>query len=61
MYNILSNLINKKFYATPEIAQGKVDVVWGMNKVTDDQYSTLTMLVSEKYPDSHTVTSNNQA
>lgn len=50
MYNILTNLINKKFYADKAIATAKVDVCFAMGKITQDQYSTLILLIDEKYP-----------
>jgi len=49
MFNILQNLINKKFYTTKAEAQAKVDTVFAMGKITQDQYSTLVMLIEEKY------------
>lgn len=50
MYNILTNLINKKFYADRETATAKVDACFAMEKITADQYASLTMLIDEKYP-----------
>lgn len=50
MYNILTNLINKKFYADRETAISKVDVCFAMGKITQDQYSTLILLIDENYP-----------
>lgn len=51
MYNILKNLINKKYYANREMAISKVDTCFAMNKLTEDQYSDLMMLIDEKYPE----------
>lgn len=51
MFNILKNLINKKFYTTKEEAQAKVDMCFAMGKLTQDQYAELTMLIEEKYQD----------
>lgn len=50
MYNILTNLINKKFYSDKQTATEKVDVCFAMGKITQDQYSNLIILIEEKYP-----------
>lgn len=49
MFNILKNLINKHFYTSKEEAQTKVDVCFAMGKLTQDQYSTLVILIEEQY------------
>lgn len=49
MYNVMKKLINKKFYDTAEEAQDKLDVFFACNRLTDDQYSELTLLVEEVY------------
>jgi len=49
MYNAMKLLINKKFYATAEMAQAKLNVFYAFNQLNDDQYSELMLLVSEKY------------
>lgn len=49
MYRILTNLINKKFYANAEEAQAKVDTCFAMGKITQEQYADLTLLIEEKY------------
>ncbi len=49
MYRILMNLINKKYYATAEAAQEKVDVAWAMNRITDEQAQELTELANKRY------------
>lgn len=49
MYNILKNLINKRFYTTKAEAQAKVDMCFAMGKITQEQYTELTMLIEEKY------------
>lgn len=51
MYRILTNLINKKFYATKEQATAKVDITFAMGKITEEQYTDLTMLIEEMYPE----------
>lgn len=49
MFNILRNLITKRFYSTKEEAQAKVDVCFAMGKITQEQYTDLTMLIDEVY------------
>ena len=51
MYRILTNLINKHFYATKEQATAKVDITFAMGKITEEQYTDLTMLIEEMYPE----------
>ena len=51
MYRILTNLINKHFYATKEMAIAKVDITFAMGKITEEQYTDLTMLIEEMYPE----------
>lgn len=49
MANIMTKLINKRFYATTEDAQGKLDVFFAVGRLTAEQYAELTALVLEKY------------
>lgn len=49
MYKMMKKLIEKKFYKTAEEAQNKLDVFYAMNRLTDDEYSELTMLVESMY------------
>lgn len=49
MYNILTNLVNKKFYADRETAIAKIDVCFAMGKITTAQLSALMLLLVEKY------------
>lgn len=51
MYNSMKKLINKKFYKSGEIAQNKIDVFYAANRLTDDEYTELTALINEVYPD----------
>ena len=51
MYRILTNLINKHFYATKKMATAKVDITFAMGKITEEQYTDLTMLIEEMYPE----------
>ena len=50
MYNILTNLITKGFYADRTNAINKVDMCFGMAKITQEQYINLSLLIDEKYP-----------
>ena len=51
MYKMMKKLIEKKFYKTAEEAQGKLDVFFPCNRITDDEYTQLTMLVETTYAD----------
>lgn len=56
MNNILTNLINIKFYATKELAVSKVETCFAMNRITDTQYPVLVQLIDEKYGVTETTT-----
>lgn len=49
MYTAMKKLITKKFYATAEEAQNKLDVFYACNRLSDEQYAELTALVAEVY------------
>lgn len=49
MYNAMKRLIERRFYATAEDAQSKLDVFFAVNRLTDEQYTELSMLVLEVY------------
>lgn len=49
MYASMKKLITRKFYKTAEIAQDKLDVFYACNRLTDDEYTELTLLVAEVY------------
>ena len=49
IYNYLKNLINVKFYATKMDAEIKVDVFYAANKLNDEQYAELVVLINDKY------------
>lgn len=49
MFNAMKKLIQKKFYATAEEAQNKIDVFYAVNRLTDDEYAELTALIVEVY------------
>lgn len=46
---LMTNLINKKFYATKEEAVEKLDVYFAMSRIDETQYTELVMLAKEKY------------
>ena len=46
---LLENLINKKYYETKEEIQNKLDVFYAMSKISDDEYTELTLKVEEVY------------
>lgn len=46
---LLENLITKKFYENKEEIQNKLDVFYAMSKITDEEYTTLTLKVEEMY------------
>jgi hypothetical protein len=49
MYNIMTKLINKRFYKTREEAQQKCDVFYAVGRITDDQYTDLCALIESVY------------
>lgn len=49
MYNIMTKLINKRFYKTSEEAQQKCDVFYAVGRITDDQYTDLCALIESVY------------
>lgn len=49
MYASMKKLITRKFYKTAEIAQDKLDVFYACNRLTDEEYTELTLLVAEVY------------
>ena len=49
MYNSMKKLIERRFYATAEIAQNKIDVFYAVDRLTDEQYTELTALIAEVY------------
>ena len=49
MYNSMKKLVTKKFYKSAEVAQTKLDVFYACERLTDDEYTELTLLVGEVY------------
>ncbi len=46
---LMTNLINKKFYSTKDKAIAKLDVYFAMNRISEEEYATLTLLAEEVY------------
>lgn len=46
---LLEKLITKKYYANKENIENKLNVFYAMNKITDEEYSNLTLKVEEVY------------
>lgn len=49
MYNIMTKLINKRFYKTKEEAQQKCDVFYAVGRITDEEYTDLCALIESVY------------
>lgn len=49
MYNIMTKLIDKRFYKTREEAQQKCDVFFAVGRITDEQYTELCALIESVY------------
>lgn len=46
---LLKRLINKKYYTEKSDIENKLNVFYAMNKITDEEYSDLTLLVEDAY------------
>ena len=46
---LLEKLIVKKYYANKEDIENKLNVFYAMTKITDEEYSNLTLKVEEVY------------
>ena len=46
---LLENLITKKYYENKAEIQNKLDVFYAMSKISDEEYTSLTLKVEEKY------------
>ena len=49
MYKSMKILIGKKFYRTAEQARNKLDVFFACNRLADEEYEELTVLVGTVY------------
>ena len=46
---LLENLITKKYYENKAEIQNKLDVFYVMSKISDEEYTTLTLKVEDVY------------
>lgn len=46
---LLENLITKKYYKNKAEIQNKLDVFYAMSKISDEEYTTLTLKVEDVY------------
>ena len=46
---LLQKLINKKYYGNKADIENKLNVFYAMNRITDEEYSNLTLKVDEVY------------
>ena len=46
---LMESLINKKFYEPKDEAIAKLDGYFAMNRISEEEYATLTMLAEETY------------
>ena len=46
---LLENLITKKYYENKAEIQNKLDVFYAMSKISDEEYTTLTLKVEDVY------------
>lgn len=52
---LLKKLIAKKYYKEKSEIENKLNVFYAMSKITDEEYSTLTLQVEETYIEENTV------
>lgn len=46
---LMENLITKKFYSAKDEAIGKLDIYFAMDRISEEEYATLTLLAEETY------------
>lgn len=46
---LLKRLITKKYYKNKEDIENKLNVFYAMSKISDEEYSELTLLVEDTY------------
>lgn len=49
LVKLLENLIAKKYYTNKEDIENKLNVFYAMSKISDEEYSNLTLKVEEVY------------
>ena len=47
--NLMTNLINKKFYDTKDEAIAKLDVYFALNRISEEEYAELALLAESVY------------
>lgn len=47
--DLLLKLIEKKYYAEKEQIENKLNIFYAMNKISDEEYSSLVLKVEEVY------------
>ena len=47
--NLMTNLINKKFYDTKDEAIAKLDVYFALNRISEEEYAELALLSESVY------------
>lgn len=52
---LLEKLISRKYYEDKQIIDNKLSVFYAMNKITDEEYSNLTLKVEDVYAVEDTV------
>lgn len=56
LIQLLEKLINKKYYENKSDIENKLNVFYAMNRITDEEYSDLTLKVDEVYTVENTAT-----
>lgn len=52
--DLLLKLIEKKYYEKKELIENKLNIFYAMNKISDEEYSDLTLKVEELYAEENT-------
>ena len=58
---LLENLITKKYYENKAEIQNKLDVFYAMSKISDKEYTTLTLEVEDVYKIIEDTTENTES
>lgn len=58
---LLESLITKKYYENKEEIQNKLDVFYAMSKISDEEYTTLTLEVEDVYKIIEDTTENTES
>lgn len=58
--SMMQNLINKRFYASKEIAMSKLNVFFAVNEITEQDYTDLVLLLNNVYIEVQEVEENEQ-